>query len=238
MSAVIIGATGGIGRALVEQLHSRGWSETIHALSRSGGGNWPSGVKAGTIDILDEDSIEAAAQTVAQDGDVELCIVATGILSDGKALQPEKSWRHQSMAAYEQVFRLNTFAPGLVAKHFLPLMPRDDRSVFAALSARVGSIGDNGFGGWHAYRASKAALNMLIRNFAIEWRRKSNEGICVGLHPGTVDTALSEPFQKNVPDKQLFSPGESAGYLLDVIAGLTPEDSGKVFDWQGEEIEP
>lgn len=238
MSAVIIGATGGIGHALVEQLYARGWSDRIHALSRSGGGNWPAGVKTGKIDILDEASIEAAAKAVAQDGDVELCIVATGILSDGDDLQPEKSWRHQSMDKYERVFRLNTFGPALVAKHFLPLMPREERSVFAALTARVGSIGDNGHGGWHAYRASKTALNMLIRNFAIEWRRKCDEGICVGLHPGTVDTRLSQPFQKNVPDKQLFSPEQSASYLLDVIAGLKPEQTGKVFDWKGVEVEP
>ena len=238
MSAVIIGATGGIGRALVEELQARGWFETVHALSRSGGSDWPEGVIPGEIDLLDEDSIEAAASRIKADGPVELCIVATGILSDGDGLQPEKSWRHQSMAAYEQVFRLNTFGPGLVAKHFLPLMPREERAVFAALSARVGSITDNGLGGWHAYRASKAALNMLIRNFAIEWRRKSEQGICVGLHPGTVDTGLSKPFQSNVPDEQLFSPGEAAGYLLDVIGGLTAEDSGKVFDWQGELIEP
>ena len=238
MSAVIIGATGGIGRALVEELHARSGFKTIHALSRSGGGEWPKGVKPGKIDILDEESIEAAAARMKEDGPVELCIIAAGILSEGDALQPEKTWRHQSMEAYERVFRLNTFGPGLVAKHFLPLMPRGERAVFAALSARVGSIGDNGFGGWHAYRASKAALNMLIRNFAIEWARKSEESICVGLHPGTVDTGLSKPFQGNVPDKKLFTPEQSAGYLLDVIAKLTPSDTGKVFDWQGEAIEP
>ena len=238
MSAVIIGATGGIGRALTLDLAERGEFKTIHALSRSGGGDWPKGVTAGKIDILNEASIEAAAARLKEAGPVELCIVATGILSDGDTLQPEKSWRQQSMAAYEQVFRLNTFGPGLVAKHILPLMPRGERAAFAALSARVGSIGDNGFGGWHAYRASKAALNMLIRNFAIEWTRKSQESICVGLHPGTVDTALSQPFQGNVPDKQLFSPYQSAGYLLDVIEKLTPADTGKVFDWDGKVIEP
>lgn len=238
MSAVIIGATGGIGRALTLDLAERGTYRTIHALSRSGGGDWPKGVTPGKIDILDEASIEAAAARLREEGPVEFCIVATGILSDGDNLHPEKSWRQQSMAAYEQVFRLNTFGPGLVAKHILPLMPRGERAVFAALSARVGSIGDNGFGGWHAYRASKAALNMLIRNFAIEWARKSDESICVGLHPGTVDTALSQPFQGNVPDGKLFSPDQSAGYLLDVIEKLTPADTGKVFDWDGKVIEP
>ncbi|WP_084398488.1 SDR family NAD(P)-dependent oxidoreductase [Henriciella aquimarina] len=235
MSAVIIGATGGIGRALTLGLKERGYGKPIHALSRSGGGDWPAGIAPGRIDILDEESIAAAAGTV---GDPDLVIVASGILSDGDRLQPEKSWRHQSMPAYEEVFRLNTFGPGLVAKHFLPKMPREGRAVFAALSARVGSIGDNGFGGWHAYRASKAALNMLIRNFAIEWGRKNADAICVGLHPGTVDTALSAPFQANVPDKQLFTPDQSAGYLLDVLDGLTPESSGRVFDWKGEEILP
>ena len=235
MSAVIIGATGGIGRALTLGLADRGYPDTIHALSRSGGGNWPDGVEAGTIDILDEDSIATAAQTV---GKPDLVIIASGVLSDGDSLKPEKSLRHQSMAAYETVFRLNTFGPGLVAKYFLPKMPRNDRAVFAALSARVGSISDNGFGGWHAYRASKAALNMLIRNFAIEQARKNDQSICVGLHPGTVDTRLSEPFQANVPDKQLFTPDQSAGYLLDVLDGLGPADSGKLFDWQGKEIAP
>ncbi|MGB3625010.1 MAG: SDR family NAD(P)-dependent oxidoreductase [Henriciella sp.] len=238
MSAVIIGATGGIGRALVQQVSESRPREQVHALSRSGGGAWAGNVSSGKIDILDEASIEAAARKVAETGAPDLVIVATGILCDGDALQPEKSWRHQSMEAYERVFRLNTFGPGLVAKHFLPIMPRDRRAVFAALSARVGSIGDNGFGGWHAYRASKAALNMLIRNFAIEWTRKNDQSICVGLHPGTVDTALSKPFQSNVPEKQLFSAETSAGHLIEVIKGLKPADTGKVFDWAGKEIAP
>lgn len=235
MSAVIIGATGGIGRSLTLGLQARGYDGPIHALSRSGGGDWPDGVQPGRIDILDEESIAAASETI---GAPELVIIASGILSDGDTLQPEKSWRHQSMDAYERVFRLNTFGPGLVAKHVLPRMPREGRTVFAAISARVGSIGDNGLGGWHAYRASKAALNMLIRNFAIEQSRRNEASICVGLHPGTVDTGLSRPFQANVPDRQLFTPDQSAGYLLDVIESLTPKNTGKLFDWKGEEIAP
>lgn len=235
MAAVIIGATGGIGRALTFKLIERGYDGPIHALSRSGAGDWPEGVIPGQINILDEDSIKAAAGTVEAP---ELVIVASGILSDGDRITPEKSWRHQSMEAYEKVFRVNTFGPGLVAKHFLPEMPREGRTVFGALSARVGSISDNGFGGWHAYRASKAALNMLIRNFAIEQQRKNDQSVCVGLHPGTVDTGLSAPFQANVPDGQLFSPAQAAGYLLDVIEGLTAEHTGRIYDWQGKEIAP
>ena len=118
----------------------------------------------------------------------------------------------------------------------LPLMPRKGRAVFAALSARVGSISDNRLGGWHAYRASKAALNMLVRNYAIEQARVNDRFIAVTLHPGTVDTGLSRPFQSNVPDAQLFSPDQSAGYLLKVIEGLTPANTGKSFDWAGKEI--
>lgn len=235
MSAVVIGATGGVGRALVLALAERGYEGTVHALSRTGGGDWPEGIVAGRLDILDEDSLAAAARDV---GTPDLVIVATGLLSDGKNLQPEKSWRHQTLAAYEQVFAVNTFGPALVAKHFLPVMASDRRAIFAALSARVGSISDNQLGGWYAYRASKAALNMLIRNFAIEWQRKAAEGICVGLHPGTVDTGLSKPFQANVPDAQLFTPDTSASYLLDVLDSLSPSDNGKVFDWAGKEILP
>jgi len=133
-------------------------------------------------------------------------------------------------------YRLNAIGPALVAKHLLPLMPRQDRSVFGALSARVGSIGDNRLGGWHAYRASKAALNMLIRNLAIEHGRTHKAGIVVGLHPGTVATDLSAPFQAGVAPEKLFTPEHSASALLSVVEGLTPGDSGGVFSWDGQRI--
>ena len=235
MRAVVIGSSGGIGDALTRQLAARSGT-AVTALSRQGEGPQMAGVELGRIDILDEASISAAAKTVKDNGPPDLVIVATGLLSEGDQLQPEKSYRHQSMTAFERVFRVNTFGPALVAKHFLPIMPRDRRAVFAALSARVGSISDNGLGGWHAYRASKAALNMLIRNYAIEQARRTDAFIAVGLHPGTVDTSLSQPFQSNVSDKQLFSPQTSAEHLINVIDNLTPADTGKVFDWTGTEI--
>ncbi|MEL8055141.1 MAG: SDR family NAD(P)-dependent oxidoreductase [Pseudomonadota bacterium] len=236
MRAVIIGASGGVGGAFAEQLAARQETEAVHAVSRSG--DVPHGPKiiSGQIDIIDEDSVANAADIVKAAGAPDLVIIASGILSDGEALQPEKTYKHQSMENFERVFAINTFGPGLVAKHFLPIMPRRGRAVFAALSARVGSISDNGYGGWHSYRASKAALNMLIRNYAIEQKRRNEDFIAVSLHPGTVDTDLSKPFQKNVPDKQLFTPQQSADYLLNVIDGLTPEQSGKAFDWAGKEI--
>jgi len=236
MRAVIIGSSGGIGAALCEQLAARDSVSAVYALSRAG--EKPSGTKiiALPLDVKNEDSIADAAQAIAADGAPDLVIVAAGILSDENGLMPEKSLRQQSADAFETVFAVNTIGPALVAKHFLPIMPRKARAVFAALSARVGSISDNRIGGWHAYRASKAALNMLIRNYAIEQARRNEAFIAVGLHPGTVDTALSKPFQSGVPDKQLFRPDQSARYLLDVIDGLSPSDSGKVFDWAGKEI--
>ena len=133
-------------------------------------------------------------------------------------------------------FRLNTTGPALVAKHFLPLLARDRKAAFAALSARVGSIEDNGLGGWYAYRASKAALNMAIKTLSIELARRYPLALCVGLHPGTVDTALSKPFQAGVPQERLFSPAQSARHLLSVLDELTAEDSGKLFAWDGRRI--
>lgn len=233
MRAVIIGASGGIGRAMVAQLARRDEVEQIHALSRSTVGFDSEKVRARQIDLDQEDSlVEAAAAIDAPD----LVIVASGLLSDGDGLKPEKSLRQQDRGAFEKVFAVNTIGPALVAKHFIPIMPRKRRAVFAALSARVGSISDNRIGGWHSYRASKAALNMLIRNYAIEQARRNDQFIAVSLHPGTVDTALSKPFQSGVPATQLFTADQSARHLLSVIDELTPDASGKAFDWAGKEI--
>ncbi len=236
MTAIVFGASGGIGQALVEQLCASGRYGQVFAVSRSG-----AEVSTATpvvADALDEPNLQDTIGLMTEAGPPDLVIVSIGILHDGDGLQPEKSLRHQTRDAFERVFDANTIAPALIAKHMLPRMPRKGPWTFAALSARVGSISDNRLGGWHAYRASKAALNMLIRNYAIECGRQNPDAICVGLHPGTVDTHLSEPFQANVPDEKLFSPAQSAGYLLDVLQGLSPGDSGKVFDWAGKEIAP
>lgn len=236
MRACVIGASGGIGSAIVSTLDMRRDVSAIVALSRSGdGANLEKGER-GKIDILDEKSIINATKRFGEGDPFDLVIVATGILLNDKDLRPEKSFRQQSQKAFEIVFSVNTFGPALVAKHFLPLMPKSGKSVFAVLSARVGSISDNRLGGWHAYRSSKAALNMLIRNFAIEQSRQNPDFIAVALHPGTVNTKLSKPFQGNVSSNRLFTPKQSALYILDVIDGLNPEDSGKHFDWAGKEI--
>ncbi|MDX1710948.1 MAG: SDR family NAD(P)-dependent oxidoreductase [Rhodovibrionaceae bacterium] len=239
LQAAVIGASGGIGQAFVDHLASIEAVAGVHAFARrqldvSGGK-----VTAGRLDLESEDSIAEAAEA-AKDaaGELDLVIVATGVLHDGDELQPEKTWRSLEHGALARAYDVNAIGPALVAKHFLPLLPRDRKSVFAALSARVGSISDNGFGGWHSYRASKAALNMLIRNFAIELARRNDKAVCVGLHPGTVESALSEPFQRNVPEGKLFTPAYATGRMLRVIDGLTHEHSGRLFAWDGEEIAP
>lgn len=163
-----------------------------------------------------------------------MVIVATGLLHDASGLQPEKTWRALEAGSLERSFRVNSIGPALVAKHCLPLLARDRKSVFAALSARVGSIEDNRLGGWHAYRASKAALNMLIRTLSIELAHRNPTAICVALHPGTVDTALSRPFQRGV--NTLFSPPRAATCLLEVMDDLTSEHSGQLFAWDGQRI--
>jgi NAD(P)-dependent dehydrogenase (short-subunit alcohol dehydrogenase family) len=222
-AAVVIGASGGIGAAVVERLRASGRFPAVHALSRSTG-----------LDLEDEAAIAAAAARVADGPAPTLVFVATGVLHHGQA--PERTYRTMTAEHLLRDYRVNTVGPALVMKHFAPLLPRDRRAVFAALSARVGSIGDNRLGGWHSYRASKAALNMLLKNLSIELARSHPQAVVAGLHPGTVDTGLSEPFQKGVAPDRLFTPAFSAERLLTVLDGLTPADSGGVFAWDGARV--
>jgi len=168
---------------------------------------------------------------------LDLVIVANGILHDGE-LMPEKSLRDLSQEKFQHVFEVNTITPALIAKHFLPKLNKQQTSIFAALSARVGSISDNRLGGWYSYRASKAALNMVIKTASIEVKRRNKHAIIVGLHPGTVDSNLSKPFQRNVPEGDLFTPEYSANKLLDVLDNLTLEQTGKCFAFDGTEVYP
>ena len=180
------------------------------------------------LDLLDEASIAAAAAFCGHD--LTLVIDATGFLHDAE-FQPEKSLRQLDLAHLARSFALNATGPALLMKHFLPLLAREGRAVFVTLSARVGSISDNRLGGWYAYRASKAALNQLVRTAAVELARTRPQAVCLALHPGTVDTGLSGPFAKNGLDVQ--TPGEAAEKLLTVIAGLTSERSGTLVDQNG-----
>ena len=231
---VIIGASGGLGAAFVNAF-ARNPSNTIHGFSRSEVNSQLSNVHMGRIDFLDEASIQSGAEKSAQDGPLNCVIVATGMLHD-TGLMPEKSLRDLSAEKFQRSFLANTTGPALIAKHFLPKLHTQERAVFAVLSARVGSIEDNRLGGWYAYRASKAALNMLIKTASIEIARRQKKAIVVGLHPGTVDTGLSQPFQQRVPCDKLFTPDYSVKQLISVLNGLSPEDSGRVFAWDGTEV--
>jgi NAD(P)-dependent dehydrogenase (short-subunit alcohol dehydrogenase family) len=232
--AAVIGSSGGVGAALARHLADTG--SAVHALSRSGR-EADTRLLPTPIDILDEAAIAAAAATVANKEPLDLVIVATGLLHD-EALSPEKAFRDLDASSLARYFAVNATGPALVAKHFLPLLSRSGTPVFAALSARVGSIGDNRLGGWYGYRASKAALNMVIKTLAIELARTRPNAICVSLHPGTVDTPLSQPFQRRVPEGKLFEPATSAVRLNEVMAALRKEDSGSCIAWDGERIVP
>jgi NAD(P)-dependent dehydrogenase (short-subunit alcohol dehydrogenase family) len=233
--AVVIGASGGIGSAFLDLLCEEEQVERIYAFSRKGQGSTHDKITHGTIDLESESSIENAASGLS--GNIRLVIIATGFLHGGD-VYPEKSLNDLGIDHMQRNFAVNCYGPALVFKHFLPKLPRSGKSVIGALSARVGSISDNRLGGWYSYRASKAALNMMIKTTSIEAARKWKEAAIIGLHPGTVDTGLSEPFKANVPSDKLFTPAQSANYLLAVIDNASAKDSGAILDWQGEIVAP
>lgn len=223
--AVVIGAGGGIGGALTTALRDSGAFATVSGFARE---------TPPACDVTREDSVRAAAALLAGSGTpLRLVIVASGFLHDASR-QPEKSLRELDPAHLAHAFALNAIGPALVMKHFLPLLAREGKTVFAALSARVGSIGDNRLGGWYGYRASKAALNQLLRTAAIEMQRQRPASIVVALHPGTVATPLSAPFAKRGLEVQ--TPAQAADALLRVIDALTAGDSGGFFDHRGERV--
>ncbi len=232
-NACVFGASGGIGAALVAALGLREDVSVVHAGARTapaGGGK----VRGFAFDLAEESSIAAAASTIG--APLDLAIVATGMLSFPDGTGPERGYRAIDAERMARMFAINTIGPALIAKHVLPLLARDRRAVFAVLSARVGSIGDNRLGGWHSYRASKAALNMLCRNFAVELARTHRHAVVAALHPGTVDTGLSRPFQRNLPAGQLQAAGDSAQAMLAVLDRLTAADSGGFFAFDGAPI--
>jgi len=234
--ACVIGSTGGIGGAMIDTLAASDAVDVVYALSRSGAAHKAANVHNLTLDFLDEASIQAAAEALREVGPFDLIIVATGLLQ-GDGIAPEKNMRALNLDAMRKSFEVNTFGPALTAKYFLPLLRRQNKAVFAALSARVGSISDNRLGGWYSYRASKAALNMMIKTLSIETARRFKEQIIIGLHPGTVDTDLSKPFQGNVPDEKLFTPKFSAERLLAVVEQVSANDTGGLFAWDGVRVE-
>lgn len=219
--AVVFGSSGGIGSALLSALAEVDYFKTVIGFSRQ---------SLIPIDLTDELSLERAAEVAAAQGDIRLVIDATGYLH-GKGQGPEKTWRELDENKLANAFAINAIGPALLIKHVLQRLPRSGKSVFSTLSARVGSIGDNRLGGWYAYRASKAALNQIVRTASLELTRRAPDAICVALHPGTVDTTLSEPFAKR--GLNLHTSAETAGHLLTVLDNLNNRDSGGFFDWCG-----
>ena len=234
--AVVIGAGGGLGAALVRQASqggqaggSAGAYQRVLALGRR---------TQPPLDYADEASLAAAArwvaaQCAASGAELRLLVVASGFLH-GEPGQPERGWAHLDAAYLQHVFAINTIGPALVMKHFLPLLPKTGRCVAGFVSAKVGSIGDNALGGWYGYRASKAALNQLVKTASIELTRRNRESICVALHPGTVDTPLSQPFAKT--GLKVRPPDEAAADLLRVLGGVTASDTGCLIDYQGQHL--
>ena len=222
--AVIFGSGGGIGSALFAALSSTESFRQVVGFSRK---------TSPPIDLQDEASLECATTFAAEMGELRLVIDATGFLHDDRQ-EPEKSWRQLNAGNLARSFALNAIGPALIMKHVLPRLPRSGKAVFATLSARVGSIGDNRLGGWYAYRASKAALNQLVRTAALELARRSPDAICVALHPGTVATVLSAPFAaKGV---ETHTPAEASRHLLSVVDKLPVEANGGFFDWRGKPV--
>ena len=192
-------------------------------------------------DLTEEDSIAAALEQMGSPRDrlhwVINCVgVLHGVDGQGQPFQPEKSLRHINGAQLLHYFQTNSISGVLLAKHLTPWLRHPDPSLFATISAKVGSIGDNRLGGWYGYRASKAALNMLIKTVAIEYSRVSPRTIVTVLHPGTTDTRLSQPFQGGVSPEKLFSIERTVTQLLAVLEGLTLADSGEFFSWDGTKL--
>ena len=220
--AIVFGSTGGLGSAFADLLEADIRCTEVIGLSRS---------SSPPIDLTDEETIASAAAKI--DGKIHLLIDATGFLAD-EIIKPEKSLRTVDAENLGKLFELNAIGPALLMKHFSRLMPKDQRSIFATLSARVGSIGDNRLGGWYSYRASKAALNMLVKCTAIELTRTKPETVFVSLHPGTVATSLSDPYSGG---RDRLTPDQSATMLLNVLDGLGPEETGSFHDYRGKKIE-
>jgi len=239
LKVAIVGGSGGIGRALIHELLLREpaveISATYHrtqpldSIERAGSDNK---VRWASVDVTNEQSV---AQWMQSLGSIDWLINCVGVLHTDKH-QPEKSIRQFDADWFTQSMNTNCLPTLLLAKYAVPLLKHSEDPVFAAVSAKVGSIADNRLGGWHSYRASKAALNMALKCLAIEWERTLKSAKVLSIHPGTTDTELSKPFQKRVPESQLFSSGKTARYLLEHIADAHRHESGRFIAWDGQTI--
>ncbi|EGH32770.1 Short-chain dehydrogenase/reductase SDR [Pseudomonas syringae pv. japonica str. M301072] len=243
-NVLICGASRGIGLALCAALLARDDVAQVWAVARQASSSkelatlaeqYGQRIKRVDCDARNEQSLEAlASETLDGCDHLHLVISTLGILHQDGA-KAEKGLAQLTLASLQASFATNTFAPVLLLKHLLPLL-RKQPSTFAALSARVGSIGDNRLGGWYSYRASKAALNQLLHTASIELKRLNPASTVLAIHPGTTDTKLSQPFQANVPEGQLFEPAFSADRIIEVVGAHGPADSGTFWDWDDKPI--
>lgn len=247
--AIIFGANGGIGQEFVKQALKR--HAVVYACSRPSADKtddsplphikaMDNGLQAVKMDVLNEEHLkQLASQITNQYGHVDLIVNATGILHDSNGLEPEKKIEDFNLDNFNKVFQINTASTALIAKHFITLLKKSDAqpAILATLSARVGSISDNHLGGWYSYRASKAALNQIVKTLSIEVSRRNKNTAVIALHPGTTDTNLSKPFQQNVKPEKLFSAEYSVRKMFQIIDNLFIEDNGKFFAWDGSTIE-
>ena len=222
LNVAIFGCSGAIGKALCIEYINKPNIDNVIAYSRSGEEFENNLIKSIKVDYCNEQSLAEAASSLQIK--LDIIIVAIGALDN-----PEKSIRDLSAEKFLDMFNANTIPTALIAKYYLPCLYRDRITKFASISARVGSIQDNELGGWYSYRASKSALNMILKGLSIEQQRSNHDSIIFGLHPGTVDSKLSRPFQKK--NKEYFSPEFSAKKLLNVIDTKTVDDNGKIFAW-------
>ena len=236
MKIAVIGASGTIGKAFTNQFLQNKHVEKLYLFSRSSIDFKHSKVIASFIDIEHEESIKKAATMVPKETVLDAIIVATGMLHSPNIL-PEKSLNDLSYKKFCKLYAVNAIGPALIAKYFISKLHHDTRSVFAVLSAKVGSISDNHLGGWYSYRCSKAALNMLVKNISIEVGRRTPYPIIVGLHPGTVKSQLSSPFTSATSENKIFTADFAVTKMSKVLLNLTKEDSGKLFSWNGKQIE-
>ena len=244
-NALIVGASQGIGLGFVRSLLQQDNMTQIYATYRrpeTAGElfnleqQYGDRLKCLQVDITVEDQIAAAIKQIQESvKQLHLAIYCVGVLHEGD-LTPEKSLRQITAANLMYSFQVNSIGAVLLAKHLMPLFKKTESSIFASISAKVGSIGDNRLGGWYGYRASKAALNMFLKTTAIEYSRRCPKTIVVALHPGTTDTRLSQPFQKNVPPGKLFPVEHTVALLSKVISDLEPKDSGEFFSWDGTQL--
>jgi len=229
----IFGANGTIGSAMLAHYQNE---SHVYAFSRSDFDASDSNLDKILLDDYKDKTLAEAASAHENDF-FDKIIICIGMLHN-ENFMPEKRIEDFSENQFMKTMEINTLIPSLIAKNFYKKLKKDEESTLAFLSARVGSITDNRTGGWYSYRASKSSLNMMVKNFSIELGRYNKKLVVIGLHPGTVDSHLTQPFQKNLEDLKIFSADFSVSKLSSVIDSLSVENSGKCIDWEGKVVFP